>query len=364
MMRIAGQAPPLSGFGIPALPAVPRETEPIATAPSMEPGDSDLHQQQPTMNSMSTTFLSPGGSARVWLASARPLTQRPLFLAISSSRLFSSKNNSELSPSTPDASSSLPPPPPQRWISDLRVRVGKCLMFGCNETQIARAALVMRALATEWRDLLAGSEGYLTGGRGGLDGREIAWGEQDTFGHVNNVNYFRYAESARVNWVTNFAVHDPENREQWLELMTPKSTGLIMRGIKADFKFPLVYPDKISVYHRLSSPPLPEVTNLNQGESQPPSFFTLTSLVLSHNHRRIACRLEEDIVIYDYIRGAKTAMPPFMSRVLEGVWREQERETRRARERVWELVAAVDGLERETWNREGAVEDLGTAKRT
>jgi hypothetical protein len=57
-------------------------------------------------------------------------------------------------------------------------------------------------------------------------------------GHVNNVNYFRYAESARVNWVTNFAVHvDPENREQWLELMTPKSTGLIMRSIKADFKF-------------------------------------------------------------------------------------------------------------------------------
>jgi hypothetical protein len=41
-----------------------------------------------------------------------------------------------------------------------------------------------------------------------------------------------------VNWITNFAVHvDPQHREQWAELMSPKSTGLIMRSLKADFKF-------------------------------------------------------------------------------------------------------------------------------
>lgn len=52
------------------------------------------------------------------------------------------------------------------------------------------------------------------------------------------MNYYRYAESARVNWITNFAVHvDPAHREQWRELMSPKSTGLIMRSLKADFKF-------------------------------------------------------------------------------------------------------------------------------
>lgn len=57
-------------------------------------------------------------------------------------------------------------------------------------------------------------------------------------GHVNNVNYFRYAESARVNWITNFAVHaDPAHRKQWSELMTPKSVGLIMRTLKCEFKF-------------------------------------------------------------------------------------------------------------------------------
>lgn len=74
-----------------------------------------------------------------------------------------------------------PPPPPSRWLAELRARIGKCIVFGCSRQQISQAAVVLRALATEWRELLAGSEGFLTGGRRGLDGREIAWGEMDAF---------------------------------------------------------------------------------------------------------------------------------------------------------------------------------------
>lgn len=85
---------------------------------------------------------------------------------------------------------------------------------------------------------MAGSEGFLTGGRRGLEGQQVVWGEQDSFQHVNNVTYIRYAESSRVNWATTFAVNvDPEHRKAWAELMTPKSVGLIMKSIKSDFKF-------------------------------------------------------------------------------------------------------------------------------
>lgn len=36
----------------------------------------------------------------------------------------------------------------------------------------------MRTVATDWRELLAGSEGFLTGrGRAGYEGREVVWGE-------------------------------------------------------------------------------------------------------------------------------------------------------------------------------------------
>lgn len=83
--------------------------------------------------------------------------------------------------STSDPSAAIPEAPPSRWIADLRARIGKCLTFGCNGQQINQAAEVLRVIATEWKELLAGSEGYLTGGRRGLDGREVHWGEMDTF---------------------------------------------------------------------------------------------------------------------------------------------------------------------------------------
>jgi acyl-CoA thioesterase FadM len=59
----------------------------------------------------------------------------------------------------------------------------------------------------------------------------------DVTGHVNNVMYNRYAESARVNWTRNFAASDPKHEKQWMELITPKSIGLILRSITTDYKF-------------------------------------------------------------------------------------------------------------------------------
>lgn len=56
-------------------------------------------------------------------------------------------------------------------------------------------------------------------------------------GHVNNVVYNRYAESARVNWVLNFAASDPGHKAEWKELIAPTGIGLILRSIRTDYKF-------------------------------------------------------------------------------------------------------------------------------
>src|SRR5690349_1675950 len=111
----------------------------------------------------------------------------------------------------------------------------------------------------------------------------------------------------------------------------------------------MVYPDKISVYHRLRTRP---------GGDPAPSSFYLDCIVLSHQHRRIACRLEEDIVIYDYKKAGKTSMPGFMLDMFEQTWELQEQETLRARRRISALHGAVQRLENETWNRPDAVEDM------
>ncbi|KAI1768045.1 HotDog domain-containing protein [Hypoxylon sp. FL1150] len=282
-------------------------------------------------------------------------------------QLFSSYSSSPLPPHAPvsgnvtpsrrrrtfsSSSSSEPLPlPSSRWYADLRERLGKCVTFGCSHEQAQRAAGVLRALADEWRGLTAGAEGFLTGGRRmGLEGQQVVWGEMDSFGHVNNANYLRYAESARVNWIIHFAGVDPANGTQWRELMTPKGTGLIMKSIKAQYKFPMTYPDTISAYTKLRAEPTASDTSL-----------VLDCVILSHRHKRVAARTEEDVVIYDYGAARKTPVPPFALAAFRDVWSRQQEETRRARARIRELAGLVEGIEKETWDRSDAVEDMGTA---
>ena len=65
-----------------------------------------------------------------------------------------------------------------RWLSDVKTRIGKCIMFGLKAHQIEEASSVLRIVATDWRELLVGSEGFLVGkGRAGLEKHQVVWGE-------------------------------------------------------------------------------------------------------------------------------------------------------------------------------------------
>ena len=74
---------------------------------------------------------------------------------------------------------------PARWLSDLKQRIGKCIVFGLSQEQIDEAGNIMKIVARDWRKLFAGSEGFLTGrGRAGCEGRELVWGEMVGFAPV------------------------------------------------------------------------------------------------------------------------------------------------------------------------------------
>ncbi len=67
---------------------------------------------------------------------------------------------------------------PARWLSDLKSRIGKCIIFGLKPEQVDEAGNILKVVAREWRELVAGSEGFLTGrGRAGAEGREVVWGD-------------------------------------------------------------------------------------------------------------------------------------------------------------------------------------------
>jgi hypothetical protein len=68
-----------------------------------------------------------------------------------------------------------------RWLSDIKTRIGACLSFGLTPPQHALAGSILSEIASDWRELVAGSEGFLTSPtRRGLHRWPVAWGEQDS----------------------------------------------------------------------------------------------------------------------------------------------------------------------------------------
>ncbi|PSK54059.1 hypothetical protein B9Z65_7865 [Elsinoe australis] len=165
--------------------------------------------------------------------------------------------------------------------------------------------------------------------------------------------YNRYAESARVLWAQNYATHiDPEHKQAWTELWTSRGIGMILRSMKTDFKFPMTFPDRVTVYHKLGTEPTSKTDS-----------FVLDVLILSERHQRPAARCVEDIVVYDYQKGKKAPLHPFMADAFKETWRLQEQAKTANSNRVHELLQRVRNLEQETWDRPDAVEDLGSGAR-
>ena len=115
---------------------------------------------------------------------------------------------------------------------------------------------------------------------------------------------------------------------------------------------PMAWPDRISVYHKLRSAP-----------TVSPDSFTLDVLILSEKHQRPAARCVEDIVVYDYRKGMKSPLRDFMVDKFRETFTMQEEARQRNAARIEHLLQRVEWLEKESWDKIGAVEDMGTAQR-
>ena len=66
--------------------------------------------------------------------------------------------------------------------------------------------------------------------------------------------------------------------------------------------------------------------------------------------------------MYDYSVGRKAPPKPFMVDVFRQTFELQERARRKNQSKVRELLGKVERLEKESWDRVGAVEDVGGAR--
>ena len=112
----------------------------------------------------------------------------------------------------------------------------------------------------------------------------------------------------------------------------------------------MTWPDRVSVYHKLRSPP-----------SGSTDSFVLDVIILSERQQRAAARCVEDIVVYDYRKGIKAPLRPFMAEVFTQTFRLQEEARAKYTARVLELLKQVESLEKESWDRKDAKEDFGSA---
>lgn len=68
-----------------------------------------------------------------------------------------------------------------RWLADVKRRLGKCVTFGLKPEQTARAGAILETVARDWRELVVGSEGFLTSeDRRGFYRHAVVWGEMDS----------------------------------------------------------------------------------------------------------------------------------------------------------------------------------------
>jgi acyl-CoA thioesterase FadM len=228
------------------------------------------------------------------------------------------------------------------------------MTFGMSPELVDEAGQILQVLGKDWRSLVAGSEGFLVDKkRAGLHRQSIVWGEQDSMGHVNNVMYVRYAESGRCNWARNYGNHfDPAHKTQWENLLTNRGIGLILKSITVDFKFPMTWPDSISVYHKLRARP-----------DETTSSLILDVLIMSEARQRPAARCLEDVVVYDYKSAKKSALEPFMLEQFKHTFDLQEAARAENLAKIKAIDEQVRRLEQRSWDAPDAKEDMGSARK-
>lgn len=117
----------------------------------------------------------------------------------------------------------------------------------------------------------------------------VAWGDMNAALHVSNTVYFKYFESARVDFF---------ERVNFLQRDSTKDIGIVIASISCKFRIPLVYPDTLSVGTKICS--------IQEDR------FTMKHLLVSHNHQKLAAEGEAVIVTYDYKKQTKAPVPQFL----------------------------------------------------
>jgi acyl-CoA thioester hydrolase len=114
----------------------------------------------------------------------------------------------------------------------------------------------------------------------------LLWGDLDAFGHVNNLAYMRWAETARVEYLFPIGLFPP---------LPPSGVAPILASMKCDYKRVLNYPDTVYVGTRIA----------RIGKSS----LQMLHRIVSRNLDEIAAEVDSTLVMLDYPRNKPVTVP-------------------------------------------------------
>lgn len=124
----------------------------------------------------------------------------------------------------------------------------------------------------------------------------VQWGDQDSFGHVNNAIYFRWYESARISYLDQTGV---------AQLAKGRGLGPILARIACNYRLQLHYPDTVCIGARIVS----------LGNSS----FAMEHVAFSESMNAVIADGDSTVVIFDYATNKPCRIPDDARELIEKV---------------------------------------------
>lgn len=115
----------------------------------------------------------------------------------------------------------------------------------------------------------------------------VAWGEMDALQHVNNVVYFRYFETARIDFF---------NQINLLEDLQKTAVGPVISENQARYKRPVTFPDTLTVGVSIS--------DINDDR------FMMHYHVFSQTQQAVTTIGSSQVVMFNFKTGQKAQLTP------------------------------------------------------
>ena len=122
----------------------------------------------------------------------------------------------------------------------------------------------------------------------------VTWGDMDSFQHVNNVIYFRYFESARIQYFEAVGLMD---------IVEQLGVGPILGSTSCRYRTPLTYPDTVYVGAK--------ITEMHEKR------FTMEYLIVSEQHPETVAEGSGVVICYNYQKNQSTQIPEVVHNAIE-----------------------------------------------